>query len=187
MRTATASMHSLSPYSQSGFFKTEREQKEAADHFEARAWRERIHTTDDGRVFIPPMAFKWAIAGAAQMLGKKIPGKRNATYTKHFQAGVLVVEGPVLPVKAKDVEGEWLWLDAGGRRGGGTRVKRCMPVIREWEARVDFHVLDETITKDVFEETLREAGSFVGIGRFRPQNGGYYGRFAVDSVKWSEA
>jgi hypothetical protein len=32
---------------------------------------------------------------------------------------------------------------------------------------------------------LEEAGKFIGLGRFRPQNGGFYGRFAVAKVVWS--
>jgi hypothetical protein len=45
--------------------------------------------------------------------------------------------------------------------------------------------LDETVTPPVFEEHLREAGSFVGVGRFRPRQGGYYGRFVVERVTWA--
>ena len=47
-----------------------------------------------------------------------------------------------------------------------------------------FFVLDETITEDVFLNHLTQAGQFIGIGRFRPRNNGFYGRFAVDKVEW---
>ena len=50
-----------------------------------------------------------------------------------------------------------------------------------------FYILDDTITEDVFKEHLEEAGKFIGIGRFRPRNNGFYGRFAVDKIEWSEA
>ena len=53
-------------------------------------WRERLHVNSDGYVFIPPMAFKNCISEIAKYRSDKIPGKRNATYTKHFESGVLV-------------------------------------------------------------------------------------------------
>lgn len=189
LRTARARLKSVSPYSQSRFYGADvpKKEKENAQDYEARTWRNRLHVNGDGFVFIPPMGFKNCISDAARFLGRQIPGKGKSTYTKHFGAGVLVVEGPVLGVKAEEVPGEWLMVPADGKRGGGKRVMKCFPFISEWQADVEFVVLDEVITKEVFEEHLAEAGRFIGIGRFRPQNWGYYGRFSVESVSWSEA
>jgi hypothetical protein len=44
--------------------------------------------------------------------------------------------------------------------------------------------LDETITEEVFKLHLEESGKFIGIGRFRPQNNGFYGRFKVNEIVW---
>ena len=49
-----------------------------------------------------------------------------------------------------------------------------------------FYVLDDIITESVFAQVLRSAGLLVGLGRFRPENRGFYGRFQVDSIKWIE-
>jgi hypothetical protein len=59
-------------------------------------------------------------------------------------------------------------------------------MIDEWEGAVTFYLADATITKDVFEKYLRESGKFIGIGRHRPENGGFLGRFEVSKVEWSE-
>lgn len=187
LRTATARLKSVSPYSQSRYFAADvpKEPKETSDAYEKRTWRHRLHVTPDGRVFIPPMGFKNCLADVARFLGRQIPGKGKSTYTKHFGAGVLVVEGPVLDVKAADVAGEWLLVPADGRRGSGKRVLKCFPFIPEWEADVEFMILDDVITAEVFEEHLAEAGRFIGIGRFRPQSWGYYGRFSVQGVTWA--
>jgi len=48
---------------------------------------------------------------------------------------------------------------------------------------VVFHVIDETVTRDVLAQHLAEAGKLIGIGRFRPRNNGYYGRFNVTSLE----
>lgn len=184
MKQATVTLKSISPYSQSRHYEAEKLPKELPKDYEARTWRERLHVNDDGRVFIPPMSFKNCLSEAAKFLGIQIPGKGKSTYTKHFEAGVLVTDALVLDVPAKDVKGEWLFVPSDGVRGSGKRVNKCFPIIHEWSGDVTFFVLDETITEDVFTNHLKQAGAFIGIGRFRPRNNGFYGRFSVESVKW---
>lgn len=57
-------------------------------------------------------------------------------------------------------------------------------MIESWCGLITIHVLDDTITEDVLEDHLKQAGQFIGIGRFRPRNNGYYGRFKVKSIMW---
>lgn len=185
-RLATCHLRSVSAYSQSRSYahEVERLPKETADAYEARTWRHKLHTAD-GRVFIPPMSIKMALDTAAKMLGRQIPGKGKSTYTKFFKSGVLVMEPLVLPITAADVECDRIFANADGVRGSGKRVWRLFPRIDEWAGAVECHVLADEITEDVFAEHLRQAGAFVGIGRFRPENGGFYGRFSVDRIDWS--
>lgn len=190
MRIAMAELQSISPYSQSRRYEIEKLGRqsgtatESVKDYEIRTWRERCHVDNDGQVFIPPMAFKNCLSEIAKYLGAQIPGKGKATFTKHFEAGVMVLDGVPLGVSKEDVPGEWFFVPASGRRGDGKRVSKCFPVIREWKGKVQFHIIDDVITKDVFEQHLKDAGNFIGIGRFRPRNNGYYGRFKVLNVKW---
>jgi hypothetical protein len=139
-----------------------------------------------GCMIIPPMAFKNCLSECAKFLSIQIPGAGKATYTKHFEAGVLVTDGLTLPIKKDKVEGLWLFVPADGRRGSGKRVEKCFPVVQHWEGEVVYYVLDETITKDVFRKHLEEAGKFIGIGFFRPRNNGFFGRFQVVDVQWPD-
>src|SRR4249920_1912643 len=123
--TAICSFESLSPLSFSRHYTVEKTQKESPLDYEKRTWREKCHVNEDGYIFIPPMAFKLCLAEAAKYRSERIPGKGTSTYTKHFEAGVLVLEPLVLPIKKEDVQGEWLFLPSDGRRGGGKRVERC--------------------------------------------------------------
>lgn len=180
-------LESLSQYSQSRHYtEPEKMQKETAADYEKRTWRERMHYDEAGQVMIPPMAPKLCIAEAARFLGMKIPGRRNATFTKNFEAGILVLDPIPLGIHKDKVPGEWLFVPSDGKRGGGSRVDKCFPMIAKWASQVIFHVLDRTITKDVFETHLKEAGNFIGLGRFRPRNNGYYGRFALRKMDWVE-
>jgi len=189
MKQAIATLESVSNYSQSKHYDKIEVPKladELDNDYEARTWSNRLHVNQDGNVFIPPMAWKNCLSEAARYKSEKIPGKRNATFTKHFESGVLVVEPLVLPIKKEDVPGEWLFVPADGRRGGGSRVMKKFPLIAEWSGVVTFFILDDIITDQVFEKHLKDAGSFIGIGRFRPSNNGFYGRFRVKQLKWEK-
>jgi hypothetical protein len=187
VKTCIARLKSVSAYSQSAPLIMEKldDGKETAADFEKRNWRERCHADENDMLFIPGMSFKMALDRAATFLGIKIAGKRNATYTKHFLAGVLVLENVPLGIHKKDAEPEWLFMNSDGVRGSGKRVWRCYPLIQQWEADVTFYIADDTITKEVFEKHLHEAGKFIGVGRFRPEKGGFKGRFQVLNTSWS--
>lgn len=180
MRQIIATLKSVSPYSQSRFHNEPKLEKESHNDYEERTWTEKTHFDDSGRIFIPPMAFKNCLSECAKYLSMQIPGKGKATYTKHFEAGVMVVDPLVLDLKKEDIKGEWLHVPSDGRRGGTKRVLKCFPYIPSWSGDVFFHVFDDTITESVFKYHLEQAGKFIGIGRFRPRNNGFYGRFSVE-------
>lgn len=185
MKTAIVTLKSLSPYNQSRQHFTEKEEKETHDAYEKRTWMEKGHYDEKGIAYIPPMAFKGALANAAKMLSISIPGQGKAKYTKHFLAGVMVTDPLSLGVKKADVVPQWLSVSPQGRKGE-MGVMRAFPHYEKWEGTIAIHVLDDTITESVFERVLREAGNFVGIGQFRPEKGGYFGRFAVEGIKWEK-
>ena len=186
MRQVTATLESITPYFQSRYISVPKKDRENPRDYEERTWQERIHADDAGRVYIPSTAFQKSLIRAAQMRSQQIPGKGKATYTKHFMAGLFVPENLTLSITKDDVQPMTLLLNSDGKRGGGTRVERKMPRIPQWSGDVTFYVLDDTITKQVFEEHLADAGLIVGIGQNRPENGGFCGRFKVVGCKWAE-
>lgn len=195
MKTVIASIEGISPYSQSKSYEVEKLQGEGPDDYEKRTWRNRLHVDRHGMVYIPPMALKNALAETAKFLSIQVPGKGKSTYTKHFEAGVLAIEPATLGIKAEDVECERLFVPSDGRPGGGKRVHKYFPLIQAgWRADFTFIVLDETVLQTsvegdftVFEHVLRRTGQFIGIGRFRPRNRGFYGRFVVNEFVLPEA
>lgn len=190
MKIVTASVEGISPYSQNRSYDVEHLQGEGFEDYEKRTWRHRLHTDAQGGVYIPPMAYKNALAETAKFLSLGIPGKGKSTYTKHFEAGVLAVEPAPLGINASEVEYERLFVPADGRAGSGKRVHKYFPVIPAgWKAEFNFMVFDETVLQTwpptgetVFEFVLQRCGQFVGLGRFRPRNRGFYGRFAVQEL-----
>lgn len=180
----------VTPYSQSKFYEVEKLQGEGNDDYYQRTWRNHMHTNQDGEVFIPPNGFKNCLSEAAKYMNIPIPGKGKATYTKHFEAGVQVVRPILTGLKAAEIQCEKLFLPADGRRGSGKRVWKYFPYMPNWTAVVEVIVLDETVLQtskttgaSILEDVCRGAGQFIGLGRFRPRQNGYYGRFDLVSVQ----
>lgn len=183
MKSYVAHIESVSPYTQSKYYTTPKLEKERPDDYERRTWRDRLHTDDNGEVFIPAMSFKNCFSEAAKYLSIRIAGSGKSTYTKHFEAGLLIPQNIGLGIKKEDVTGVELFLNADGKRGSGTRVLRIMPTIMKWTVDVPITVLDETITADVLKYHIEQSGAFIGIGQHRPRNNGVNGRFILKSLK----
>lgn len=190
MRKVNFRMIGMSEYSQSRNHETPFLDKETKEAHDDRTWRNRLHVMPKtNQVFVPPMALKMCLDACAKFLGKQIPGKGKNQYTKHFEAGTLCLK-PILlfhhgsdkPILGKEVPGERLYVNSDGVRGSGKRVWRTYPRIDNWYGDAEMIILDDTITESVFEEHLEQAGQFIGIGRFRPRNGGYYGRFIFEDL-----
>jgi hypothetical protein len=64
------------------------------------------------------------------------------------------------------------------------RVMRYRPRFNEWGARFVMHVDDELLSLEMAHQLLSEAGQSIGIGDFRPEKRGPFGRFRV--VTWKE-
>jgi hypothetical protein len=173
----------ISPFSFSAPTQTPRNTGE--DHWahEQRIWRERIHRDKTGEAFISPMALKNCLSEVAKYLSESVPGKGKATYTKHFEAGITVIEPLKLGVQAEAIDGEKLYLPSDGVRGSGKRVWKIYPYLPEWQARAEILLLDPIIKPEKVQEYLTFAGQFIGLGRFRPRNNGFYGRFTVKDFK----
>jgi hypothetical protein len=186
MKTVIVELESISPYSQSKHYEVEKlnKGKEMMRDYEARTWRERMHYDEHDNVFIPCMAFKNCLSEAAKFLNIRVEGEGKATWTKNFEAGVMVLDNVPLGVKKGDAQCEWNFVPSDGKRGSGKRVNKCFPLFSHWKGIVKFHIIDEKITAEIFEKVLNEAGQLIGIGRFRPRNNGFYGRFKVNSIEW---
>lgn len=184
MKTAIATLESISMYSQSKHHETEKLNRELHDAYEQRTWREKGHYTKDGHMYIPPTAFKNCIAEVAKYLSMQIPGAGKQTFTKHFESGILVVDSLVLPVTKETVKVDRVFVPSDGKRGGAKRVWKYFPLVEEWTGDVSFAIVDDIVTEDVFRRHLELAGQLIGVGRWRPRNNGMYGRFKVNELLW---
>lgn len=66
--------------------------------------------------------------------------------------------------------------------GKGSKVVRCRPKFADWSIKGTLIVPDDSLTQDVMDMILREAGYHCGIGDWRPgapKSPGQFGRFTA--------
>lgn len=136
---------------------------------------------------------------------KVLTGKRQETYKKHTQSGIMIDqqqftlfigENVVAMDDIKPLIGNLLFpshLETAELLGFELLVKRAKintskhvrvrPMFRTWELRGSLTVLDTEmsgLTKDVLKLILNQAGALCGIGDWRPsspRSGGTFGKF----------
>lgn len=185
---ATIQITGMTPLQQSReFLSTEPKQKsETHNDYEKRCWKLRAHVNDDGIVVHPGAAFKQAVVDAAKYLGSQIPGQGKKTYTQKFQSGLTISGDLVTGVHVDKVEQRGVFGSSSGKTGQGGRVWKYFPTITNWGGDLSVQIYDPIITKEILMEHFDAAGKFIGVGTWRPHNGGEHGRFSVKLKSWKE-
>jgi hypothetical protein len=184
MKQAICKLRGITPVTFGKFHQTEKLPKELAGDFEQRTWREKLHVNNNNNVILPGTMFGNCIRESAKFMSIQIPGKGKATYTKHFEAGIIIKNDIVLPIKKEDVVGQPIHVPSDGRPGGTTRVIKIFPRVDEWEGTLTVLIGDEIITADIFEQVLVNGGNLIGIGTWRPRKRGMNGRFELIDMQW---
>ena len=194
MLIVSARLKGISPISFSAPIQSPKKEGEKNDAYEERTWRERAHVNAQGFVFIPPTALKNCLSEMAKYRSDSVPGMGKKTYTAFVEAGIMVTDPIILldakgtPVKPDRMGCDHLFVPADGKRGGGKRVWKKFPVLNEWSAEVTFYILEQVLINDIkrVQSYLEQAGKFIGMGRFRPRNNGFYGRWTVEHFETVE-
>jgi len=148
------------------------------DELEKKHWRERIPTAN-GNAIINPMSLKKALDTTAKKQLGTVPGKRNARWGGYFKSGVMVVQPLDLGVKPDSVPVCPMYVALPGQG----RHWKNFPKLEQWKCHAVIDIVDGIITPEVLEKCLKKAGNTNGLGLFRPQNGGYWGRFKIENCK----
>lgn len=178
MKKFVAELKGLTPYAQGKMHVEEKLPQELNDAYAARTWRAKLHQ-GVGEIYIPPQAPKLLLETTARYLGDQIPGKGKSTYTKHYRQGINIPDPIMLGIRVEEVECEKIFTWAEPQRRHGPRVWRYFPVIRHWAGVLTILAIDDIFTPEVIARHLQLGGTLVGLGVWRPENGGMWGKFAV--------
>lgn len=184
MYRAIVTIEGISPLSQSKQHRSPFLEGESHEDYETRTWREKANVDADGIVFVPAMAFKQAMDKAAKRLSIPDPDNKRASLTKYFVSDVICEENLSIGVHKDDMPRVTINANVDGVRGSGKRVLRTFPQTQKWAGSTTFLIMDEKLKPEIFERVFATAGSSIGVGQFRPENGGLNGRWKVVKVKY---
>jgi hypothetical protein len=137
-----------------------------------------VYADPDGKIWIPSSWVKGALTTVSS--DYKLPSSRKSVKS--------IIGGAVIPVvekiyfnekyKVKDIE-----VDSRPCVIQRARIMRHRAKLEKWSLTFDLELEDDLIDFDNLNEMLTAAGRRAGIGDFRPQKGGPFGRFIVTSFR----
>lgn len=136
--------------------------------------KRRCYLDPDGRYCHPSEAIIKAITRA--VTGKKF-GKLTAATA--VRGSVFIVE-PFASIE--DMRGKPATKYTIDKRAvviGKARIPRCRPCWAKWQMRVPLEIDTSILTPAHILESLSLAGRIIGIGDYRPEKGGGFGRFTA--------
>lgn len=114
------------------------------------------------------------LIGTMKKAGAKfqIPGQGKLTYKNLIGSGAVIISPDYIPHEMQKWE-----IDRRPVVVMRARIVRARPVLTKWALTFTIEYDEDEISKEVLKELLDYSGRRVGIGDFRPEKGGPFGRF----------
>ena len=145
----------------------------------------KVYQTEDGQPYLPTENLMACLIAAGVYI--KLDGKRQmSTARSTLLPGFLAIENAYLPlVGAAGEPAAWeVDMRQGRNPNGGEAVCIIRPRFDRWLFQASMLVDTDAIAESVIRELVDIAGSRVGLGDFRPQRRGIYGKFKV--TRWEQ-
>lgn len=117
------------------------------------------------------------IIGTLKRAGAKfqIPGQGKLTFKNLMGSGAVIIIPDMIPheMQGWEIDRRPVVISRGGR------IPRSRPMLPKWALSFTVEYDEDEIPKSALKEILDFAGRRVGIGDFRPEKGGPFGKFIV--------
>lgn len=139
-------------------------------------WRGMLYWDDKLGVYMPTQNIRAAIirGGTINKLGT------------HLKIGTLIDIEKVAIDYGKKLTIEQLWkqryLDRRSVVVSRARVMCYRPKFQEWTISFPIQFDENILDPSQIEQSIKNAGLYVGIGGFRPEKSGPFGRFVIESI-----
>ena len=130
-----------------------------------------LYKNSEGKIYIPNSQIHGCLVEAGKQM--KVIGKGKSTYSKLFGAFVLVEPMEIiLSPQSYDVDSRSVVIQK-------SRVIRYRPKWDKWSVEFDIVAYEDGISGEAIKQALELGGKYSGIGDYRPQKKGPFGRFEV--------
>ena len=132
---------------------------------------------DKGKFYMPSDHVKGALINGGAMVKSKVGNARKSM--KNIVAGMFFVMPDKLPLKQEYI----IDKRSAVNKNIKARVISIRPKWEDWSTEFELHIDNDTITESTIKEIIENAGNYIGVGSFRPQCNGMFGRFKLKSFK----
>ena len=140
------------------------------------AIEDKLYLLENGKPYIPANYFYRSLIDAGKKL--QVRGQKKATYSK-LVGSVVEVNPEAIEIKGKYVP---FRISAVNPMTKG-RMMVTRPRFDDWVCEFEVTVTDDSIGEETMNELLVLSGSVTGIGDWRPEKKGRFGKFMVTSFK----
>lgn len=130
----------------------------------------------DGQCYIPADHIRNSLIGAGTYMKAKVGGRAKSMK--------VIVAATFVPTPEQILLPDYDAIDkrSAVNRNVKARVITIRPKWTDWSAEFTLQVWEPTITTETVTQLINYAGSYVGIGSFRPTNNGMFGRFELTKI-----
>jgi len=133
----------------------------------------KLYLTEDEKPYVPSAYLRGMLIEAGKQF--KIQGKGKATYSK-LLGSAIEVNPDAIEIISEGYK-PFVISAVNPTTKGRMIVKR--PMFEDWSLKFEIAVLDDGVPVDVLKDIIEHGGNYVGIGDWRPNKKGKYGKFMV--------
>lgn len=150
-------------------------EKQATTDWEKEALK-KVYRDANGTIYQPATHIERTIIEAGKKI--KMKGRGKATFSKLF-GSMITIEPDAIPIINPEFEIHKALVVIPSTKG---RVMRYRPMFKNWGLKFNILFEDE-LEPEVIKEALEIAGKYSGVGDWRPEKKGKFGKFQVTSFK----
>lgn len=135
--------------------------------------KDKLYTLPDGAIYTPSSHIEGMIVNAAKNF--KVKGKGKSTYSK-LAGSVIEVIPDAIPHKLQEYT---IFRTTAVNPNTRGRMVVDRPKMEKWALDFNIKVLDDGFPAEVLKEVIDYGGNYVGIGDWRPDKKGKFGKFIV--------
>lgn len=132
---------------------------------------------ENGNFYLPSDHIRMSLINAGTFMKSKVGNARKS------MANIVAAMFSINPEQIELPKFDTVDVRSAVNKNVKARIIVKRPKWMDWSAKFTLIIDDDSITKDTVEDLLSYAGRYVGIGSYRPEHRGQFGRFEVTEIQ----